>query len=95
VAFLSVIASSAATKQSIECYTRIRVITSDDIEVVAVEIAIHTSAGVRLEHGDAAQVHGVWCYRTSSSEPAGEPLVVTAVARDRPGHEGRQTRLCL
>lgn len=72
----------------------VRVIASDDIEVAEVEIAIHTAAGATIERGHATPVHGVWCYRAIGSAPAGEPLVITATARDRPGHEGRQSRLC-
>jgi hypothetical protein len=72
----------------------VRVIASDDLEVTGVEVAVHTVSGVRIEHGAAGQVHGVWCYRAAAPAPTSEPLVITAIARDRPGNEGRQTRLC-
>ena len=70
----------------------VRVIATDDVAVTGVEIAITTTAGVRIEHGPATAVHGVWCYRAIESPPGGEPLVITAVVRDRPGNEARQSR---
>jgi hypothetical protein len=45
----------------------IRIIASDDIEVVAVDDAIHTTVGIPVEHGHAAQVRGLWCYRAAVS----------------------------
>ena len=72
----------------------VRIIASDDIEVVGVEVAIHTATGALLEQEQAISVHGVWCYRTMAQAPVNEPVVVSALARDRPGNEARQTRLC-
>lgn len=66
----------------------IRILAEDDIEVVSVEVTIKTTSGQSIERGFAAPVHGVWCYRATTSAPADESLIVTAIARDRPGHEG-------
>lgn len=68
---------------------RVRVIATDDIEVVGVEIAIRTAAGVLLEAGPAARMHGGWCYLATA--PTAEPVVITAVARDRPGNQAERT----
>ena len=72
----------------------VRIIASDDIEVTGVDVAIHTAAGALVEQGHATSVHGVWCYRTVTASPLNELVVVSAVARDRPGNEARQMRLC-
>lgn len=66
----------------------IRVLASDDIEVVSVEVAIHTAAGVLVERGPAECDHGVWRYRTAQSAPSDADLMLTATAQDRPGHPG-------
>jgi hypothetical protein len=69
----------------------IRVLATDDIEVVAVAVAIRTAAGALVEQGAATKTHGVWCYRTASAAPADVALTITATARDRPGHDGTLT----
>jgi hypothetical protein len=66
----------------------IRVLATDDIEVVSVQVTIDTAKGARVEAGPATKVHGVWRYTTTAAAPAGEPLVITATAKDRPGHDG-------
>jgi hypothetical protein len=71
----------------------LRVIATDDIEVVAVEVFIRTASGTAVENGAAAKVHGLWCYTTTAIAPASDPLVVEVVARDRPGNESRKTTL--
>ena len=71
----------------------IRIFAEDDIEVISVEVTIQTTSGQSIERGFAASVHGVWCYRATTSAPADESLTITAIARDRPGHEGMATRL--
>ena len=67
---------------------RIRVIAFDDLEVVSVEVAIRTAAGAWVDTGAAVDVQRVWIFTTTSDAPAGEPLVVTAAAKDRPGNVG-------
>src|SRR5581483_8258437 len=66
----------------------IRVIATDDVEVVSVGVAIRTASGVLVEDGSATKLHGVWRYVATGAAPAGAPLVITATAKDRPGHSG-------
>jgi hypothetical protein len=65
----------------------IRIIAVDDIEVVSVDIALHTAAGALLEQGSARKIHGVWLYTATAAAPAGERVTCTVTARDRPGNE--------
>lgn len=69
----------------------IRVIATDDIEVVAVHVAIQTGAGAVVEQGAAGKIHGVWVYRATTVAPDGEALKITGTAKDRPGHVGEAT----
>jgi hypothetical protein len=69
----------------------IRIIATDDIEVVSVNVAIQTAAGNTFEQGAASKVHGVWIYTATIDAPAGERLAITATAKDRPGHDGTKT----
>ena len=69
----------------------VRVLATDDIEVVAVEVAIQTADGSSVEHGPAVRIHGVWCYRTTAVPAANLALTITATAQDRPGHTGTLT----
>jgi hypothetical protein len=64
----------------------IRVLATDDVEVVSVEVAIQAAGNAVLERGPAAKVHGVWCYTATMSAPAGLALTITATAKDRPGN---------
>ena len=42
-----------------------------------------------LEAGPCAKVHGVWRYAATAAVPTGKRITIAAVAKDRPGHEGR------
>ena len=66
----------------------IRILATDDIEVVSVEVKIESTAGSLIEQGAATKIHGVWCYHSSATSPAAESLTITATATDRPGHCG-------
>lgn len=66
----------------------IRVFATDDVEVVSVDVALHTAAGARLEAGRAVKIHGVWVYTTTTAAPSQQRLIISATAKDRPGHEG-------
>lgn len=63
----------------------IRILATDDIEVVSVDVTVQ-AAGLLIERGPAAKVHGVWCYTATTSVPAGAALTITATAKDRPGN---------
>lgn len=63
----------------------VRVLATDDIEVVAVTVEIRTASDAKVESGAAAKVHGVWNYTATATAPQ-EALVITATARDRPGN---------
>jgi hypothetical protein len=54
-------------------------------------VSIETVSGQSIERGFATSIHGVWCYRATTTAPTGESLIITAIARDRPGHEGATT----
>ena len=71
----------------------IRILAEDDIEVVSVEVTIETISGQSIERGFATSVHGVWCYRATTSAPTDVALIVTVIALDRPGHGGTATRV--
>ena len=65
---------------------KIRVLATDDVEVVSVEVAIQAAGDVAVERGAATKVHGVWCYTATKSAPTGLALTITATAKDRPGN---------
>jgi hypothetical protein len=64
----------------------VKVLATDDIEVVSVTVRILDADGAVLEAGPASKVHGVWIYRATVSAPARESLTIEAIATDRPGH---------
>lgn len=67
----------------------IRVLATDDVEVVSVEVVLKTAAGAVLERGPATKLHGVWRYAATLPAPAGQRITIHATAKDRPGHDGR------
>jgi hypothetical protein len=62
----------------------IRVLAFDDVQVVSVEVEIHTAAGVLVEKGEAKAAHDVWTYVASAAADLSTPLVITITAVDRP-----------
>ena len=66
----------------------VRVIATDDVEVVSVSVSLRTAAGAELERGPGAKVHGIWRYPATVAVPPGERVTIHATATDRPGHEG-------
>lgn len=60
----------------------------DDFEVTGVSVAIRDAANVVLEQGAAVLVGGSWHYTATTAIAAGTPVVIDAVATDRPGHTG-------
>lgn len=66
----------------------IQVLATDDVEVVAVSVAVRTLGGTVLEQGPAEKSHGIWQYRTTVVLPLGETIAIVATAKDRPGHDG-------
>lgn len=64
----------------------IRVLATDDIEVVSVDVTVQAAGDVLIERGPAAKVHGVWCYTAIASAPVGAALTIIATAKDRPGN---------
>jgi hypothetical protein len=69
----------------------IQVLATDDIEVVAVTVAVRTPGGTVLEQGPAEKSHGIWQYRATVLLPPGETVEIAATARDRPGHDGAKS----
>jgi hypothetical protein len=67
----------------------IKVIASDDVEVVSVELSIQTADGQLLEQGPATKIQGVWCYTATAAVARGSRVAIIAVAKDRPANEGR------
>lgn len=68
----------------------IRILATDDVEVVSVTVTLQTASGVLVEQGAAAKTHGVWCYKATVTGPP-DALAITATAKDRPGHDGSRT----
>jgi hypothetical protein len=66
----------------------IRVIATDDVEVVSVNVALRDADEI-LEEGPAARVHGVWVYPATTAAPVDRPLTIEAVATDRPGNSAK------
>ncbi len=64
----------------------IKVLATDDIEVVGVDVRILTIDSEVLEEGPATKQHGVWIYTATTDTPARESLTLEATATDRPGH---------
>jgi hypothetical protein len=64
----------------------IRAKAQDDVRVVSVRVEIETASGKSLERGEAQQAGDLW-WEYRPSQPAGEGLQVTIVAKDMPGHE--------
>ena len=69
----------------------IKVLATDDIEVVSVTVAIRAAGGAPVETGPATKVHGVWVYTATTRAPEGRSLVIEATATDRPGNKATQT----
>lgn len=70
--------------------SRLTILAHDDVEVVSVRVTIRTAEGTLIEEGAAQKEHEIWRYRATATAPAGA-LALTAVAIDRPGHEGTLT----
>jgi hypothetical protein len=71
----------------------VKVLAVDDVEVVGVDVIIRDTAGSICEQGAAKKTHDVWTYLTTTAVAAGQAVMIEAVARDRPGHEGRASQL--
>jgi hypothetical protein len=69
----------------------IRVIATDDTQVLSVRLVIRTAAGQVLEEGPASPsvTRDHWTYTTQVEIPAATGIVVEATAVDRPGHAGK------
>jgi hypothetical protein len=68
---------------------QIRILATDDVEVVSLDVKIETADHVLVEEGPATKVHGVWCYTATSAPPAAATLSISVTAKDRPGNTGR------
>lgn len=66
---------------------RIRIVATDDVEVVGVQIRITDAGGALVEEGQAMSAgDGTWVYTTTAQAPAGQAINVMATATDRPGN---------
>jgi hypothetical protein len=68
----------------------IRILAFDDVQVVSVEVEIHTAAGVLVEKGVAKSAHDVWDYCATATTDPSTALVITVTAIDRPQHRTTQ-----
>lgn len=66
----------------------IKVRAVDDFEVTGVHVTIRDGANALLEEGAAMLVDGLWRYAATTAIGVGTPVVIEAVATDRPGHTG-------
>lgn len=69
----------------------IKVLATDDVEVVSVMVTLRSITDTLLEEGAATKIHGVWCYTATTTAPVGQKIKITATAKDRPDHEGTAT----
>ena len=69
----------------------IRVLASDDVEVVSVKVALRDAQGTVVEEGPAAKIHGVWVYSVTTHAPEPASLAIEATAMDRPGNTTART----
>jgi hypothetical protein len=74
----------------------IRVVATDDFEVKEVLLVLRHLNGELIEQGAAVRDRATWSYRAQTLVPAGETVMVEAIAIDYPGHIGnkRQDHAC-
>lgn len=66
----------------------VRILATDDVDVVSVHVVIRDAADAVVEQGAAILDRESWLYTATTAPAAGEPLTITVVATDRPGNEG-------
>jgi hypothetical protein len=66
----------------------IRLTATDDFEVKAVDVVVRDLTGALIEQGAAVQEHGNWAYRAQTQVPAGQTVMIEAMATDHPEHTG-------
>ncbi len=71
----------------------IRVLASDDVEVVSVGVAIRGADNAIVEQGAATRLGDIWVYTATTAAPVGEPLTVEVTAKDRPANATVKTVL--
>jgi hypothetical protein len=64
----------------------IKVVATDDLEVVSVVVAIRRADESVIEEGPAQKIHGIWVYLATKSLGPGESASIDATACDRPGN---------
>jgi hypothetical protein len=69
----------------------IKVLATDEVEVVSVQVKIRDADNAVLEEGPATKVHGVWIYTATTNAPARESLTIEASATDRPGNSATES----
>jgi hypothetical protein len=68
----------------------ITVTATDDVQVTTVTLTLRAADGTVIETGPVTKVMGKWTYVATTTLPAGQPVTIEAVAKDRPNHEGRK-----
>jgi hypothetical protein len=71
---------------------KIKVLASDDADVLGVVVALKDASGTVLESGAAMLVNQGWVYTATTVRPAGQPVTIEATATDRPGNAGAMTK---
>jgi hypothetical protein len=69
---------------------KIEVTATDDVGITEVTLTIKAADGTVIESGPVTRVMGKWTYVATTTLPAGQPVTIEAVAKDRPNHEGRK-----
>src|SRR4029078_2267614 len=64
----------------------IRVVATDDFEVKEVLLVLRHLDGELIAQGAAVRERATWSYRAQTLVPAGETVMVEAIAIDYPGH---------
>ena len=68
---------------------KIKVLASDDVEVMSVNIDIRETGGTLIEQGAATKISEEWIYTATTAVAPGHPVKITATATDRPGNTGQ------
>ena len=67
---------------------KIKVLATDDVEVMSVRVALRETSGALIEQGNAVKSGEDWLYTATTLVALGHPIKIEATAVDRPGNTG-------
>jgi hypothetical protein len=71
----------------------IRILATDDLEVVSVQVTLRDRQNAAIESGPAVKAHDIWTYVAQTTLPPNEPVNIEVTALDRPRHEGKGSKI--